>query len=341
MEFKDIEEIDTNKMFKVYDQWPEIAKNYFRKRFTKLNFQNIENIVFVGMGGSGAIGDVFASILSKTNLRVSVIKGYNFPKHVDKKTLIIAISISGNTDETNSILKESINYNCKILGISSGGKMEEFCNQHKLEFRKVKRFNSPRESFAAFLFSLLNILSPIIPMKPNDIDEAIDEMFKLRKVIATENLTETNLSLKLAKWIDHTPIIYYPFGFESVAIRFKSSLQENAKSHVIIEDVMEASHNGIVAWEKKSKIKPILIRGPNDHPKTFQKYEIFKRYFQEKKIDFYEIFSIDGNILSKIVNLIYLLDFCSIYKAVLDKTNPFPVKSIDYIKEKISNEGLE
>ena len=50
------------------------------------------------------------------------------------------------------------------------------------------------------------------------------------------------------------PIIYYPWGLHSAAIRFKNSLQENAKIHVFSEDIIESSHNGIVAWEKR-KIK--------------------------------------------------------------------------------------
>ena len=43
------------------------------------------------------------------------------------------------------------------------------------------------------------------------------------------------------------PLIYYPWGFEAAAIRFKCSLQENAKIHAIVEDVVEASHNGIIS----------------------------------------------------------------------------------------------
>ena len=60
-----------------------------------------------------------------------------------------------------------------------------------------------------------------------------------------------------------------------------------------------------------------------------------KQYFDEKKIDFWEVVSIEGNILSKIMNLIYLLDYASIYRAILSNTNPSTIKSIDYIKEKL------
>ena len=84
---------------------------------------------------------------------------------------------------------------------------------------------------------------------------------------------------EVAKWLSDVPLIYYPWGLECVAIRFKNSLQENSKTHVIIEDIVESCHNGVVAWEKKSTIKPIMIRGNDDHFRTAEKYKILSEYF--------------------------------------------------------------
>ncbi len=78
------------------------------------------------MGGSGAIGSIFASILSKTNIHASIVKGYILPKTVDSETLVVT-SVSGNTDETLTILNAASKQNCKIISLSSGGKMKEFC----------------------------------------------------------------------------------------------------------------------------------------------------------------------------------------------------------------------
>ena len=105
--------------------------------------------------------------------------------------------------------------------------------------------------------------------------------------------------------------------------------------HVITENVVEACHNGIVAWEKKSKLKPILIRGKKDYVKTIERWEILKEYFKSESIDYYEIITKGNNIITKIVYLIYFLDYVSIYKAILSEIDPSPVKSIDYIKSKL------
>ena len=325
-------------MHKVYEDWPNIAKKYFEKEFEKIKFSNINHIVFVGMGGSGALGDVFSAILSKTNIHIKIVKGYNLPKTINENTLVVAISISGNTNETNTVLESASKLNCKLIAFSSGGKVEKFCKNNNIEFRKIEQFHSPRASFPSFLFSLLNILSPILPILEKDIQDALKKMEETKKQISIENISENNLAISLAKWISDIPIIYYPCGFESVAIRFKNSLQENSKSHVIIEDIVEACHNGIVAWESKSSIKPIMIRGIDDHFATKQKYQILSEYFNENGIEFKEIFSVEGNILSKIINLIYILDYVSIYKSILEGIDPTPVKSIDYVKNKIDSQ---
>jgi glucose/mannose-6-phosphate isomerase len=174
-----------------------------------------------------------------------------------------------------------------------------------------------------------------LDINKEDIFESIKKLEDVSRKINSTNLNIDNPSLNLAEWIEDIPVIYYPWGLQAVAIRFKSVLQENAKSHIIIEDVMEASHNGIMAWEKPSKIQPILLRGKNDSDKTKQRFDLFAEYFKKKNIECEQIISIEGNIISKIVNLIYVLDYASIYLAIKKKINPTPVNSISFIKSKL------
>jgi len=122
---------------------------------------------------------------------------------------------------------------------------------------------------------------------------------------------------------------------QATAIRFKNSLQENAKSHAIAEDVIEACHNGIVSWEKPSDVKPILIEGADDYFKTKERWKILKEYFETNKIDYREVFSVKGNILSKLINLIYLLDYSTIYLAVKLGIDPSPISSIDFMEKRL------
>ncbi len=323
-------------MYEVYDKWPEIARESFESIEEAIDFEGIDHIIFAGMGGSGAIGDVFASILSKTKIHVNVVKGYLLPTTVDSNTLVITVSVSGNTAETLAVLDSAYRKKSKIIAFSSGGKMLEYCAKNKIEHRFVTQYHSPRVSFTSYLYTMLNVLHSFLQIKQHDILESITELENTGKKINSSNLTKSNPSINLAEWITDISIIYYPFGLQSVAIRFKNTLQENVKIHAIAEDMLEACHNGIVSWEKKSNILPILIRGKEDNTKTKERWEIINEFFQENNIEFREIISNDGSILSKIINLIYLLDYATIYKAVIDHTDPSPVKSIDFIKSKLN-----
>ena len=332
-----IEKYDLQKMYKVYDKWPEIARKSFESNQERVDFDDIDHIVFAGMGGSGAIGDLFSSILSKSDIHVSLVKGYLLPKTVDKNTLVVVTSISGNTSETLTILDSAKKTDCELIAFSSGGKMEELCKNNQIIFRKIPLFHSPRASFINFTYSILNILNSILPIEKNGIIESLDNLDRIKDQIDSNNLSNSNPSINLASWISGIPIIYYPHGLQSVATRFKSSLQENAKMHTIMEDVIETCHNGIVSWERPSVVQPILLQGQDDYIKTKERFDIIKEFFIKNNIEFKEIHSDSGNILTKTISLIYMLDYTSIYRAVLSKIDPSPVSSIDYIKSRLKN----
>ncbi len=327
--------VDTQKMYQAYDEWPEIARESFEKNFEKLEVRDIDHIVFAGMGGSGSIGDVIGSILSKEDIHVSNVKGYLLPKTVDSRTLVIATSVSGNTDEVLSVLKNLKNTSAKVMGFSSGGLMEEYCKKNNVLFQNIPKYHSPRASFPSFLYSILNILEPIIPIKKTDVFDSILSLKKTKENISSSNLSENNSAIKLAEFIKDVICIYYPAGLHAAAIRYKNSLQENTKMHVTIEDIIESCHNGVVAWEKDSNVRPILIQGKDDHIKTTERWSILKELLDSRGIKYKNIESVEGNILSKITNLIYLLDYSSIYASILREIDPSPVESIDFIKKRL------
>lgn len=318
------------KMYQVYDKWPELARSSYESE--SIDFGDSKHIVFAGMGGSGALGDIFSSLLSKTAIHVSIVKGYHLPKTSNKNTLVVTTSISGNTVETLNVLGQARRLGIKTISFSSGGKMQVYCKRNLLQHINVPMIHSPRASFVTYLFRMLGALNSIIKIKNEDIREASTILEKTKDIISSSNLTETNTAIKLANWIDGIPMIYYPFGLQSAATRFKNCLQENAKSHAMIEDIIEACHNGIVAWEKKSNVKPILIEGKNDHVKTKERWSVLKSYFKENKIEYAEVFAKNNSLLSKLVYLAYFLDYVSIYRSIISGIDPSPVKPIEWIK---------
>jgi len=330
-----LKKYDPNGIHNVYDKWAHIAKDAYDSEIEPVDFKDIDNVVFSGMGGSGTIGDLFSSILSKTNVHTTVVKGYELPNTVDENTLVVITSVSGNTAETLTTLESATKKNSKTIAFSSGGKMESFCSKNNVVFRKIPEIHSPRASFPSYVYSILKTLNSIIPLKKQEIIDSLKQLELTSKEISSEGLSDKNPSVNLSHSITGIPVIYYPWGLQAAAIRFKNSLQENAKTHAIIEDVIESSHNGIVSWERRSEMVAIMIEGADDHIKTKERWAILRHYFEENNIGYKEIFSIDGGILSKIMCLIYLLDYSTIYYAIQHGIDPSPVKSIDFIKGRL------
>ena len=243
-----LNKFDSQGMYKVYDNWPIIGKESYESKLDICDFNDIDTIVFVGMGGSGALGDIFSSVLSKTSKHVYVVKGYRLPQSLSENSLIVTTSISGNTDETLTVLESAKKISKKIIAFSSDGKMKNYCEKNNIEHRNIQEVHSPRVSFVKFLYSMLNVLGSSLSIKKEDIVESLNTLETASTQINSKNLTSSNPSLNLAGWIPDISMIYYPYGLFAAATRFKNSLQENAKLHVMIEDVVEASHNSIVSW---------------------------------------------------------------------------------------------
>ena len=137
MKISDIRKYDSKKMYEAYDRWPEISQeNYFSQNLEKIQFKNIDHIVFAGVGGSGTIGDVISSILSKNDIHVNVVKGYLLPKTVDHNTLVITTSVSGDSKEALTILQNSKKSKGTFLAFSSGGKMKKYSSKNKIRKNK-------------------------------------------------------------------------------------------------------------------------------------------------------------------------------------------------------------
>lgn len=333
---------DSSGICAVYDKWPEAAAREGGPEGPEpVDLQTCgqtRHFVFAGMGGSGTVGDAMAAVLSKAGVHVDVAKGYVLPRVASRDTVVVATSVSGNTEEALAVLDEAGRRGCLAVGFSGGGRMEQLCADRGMPHRRIEARHSPRASFAPFLYGMIRALGPVLPEgAAKCVPDSISHMSALRDRIGSASLDEANPALSLAGWLSGVPIVYYPAGLRAAAVRFKNSLQENAKMHAMAEDVIEACHNGVVPWwgGKGSAGRPVLVRGRDDHAKTRQRWGILESMFRDRGIEFRTVDSVGGDILSKVANLVYLLDYATIYRAVLSGVDPTPIAAIDYVKGRL------
>ena len=347
-DLKLISEIDKSDMLGSVARFPEQikeAKEIVNSSLIDSIFK-IDNIVMSGMGGSSISGDIIQSLLrDRIDIPIFVTRQNDLPKWVNKNTLIISQSYSGNTEETLSTFKHAWQKRCKIIGISSGGKLQEFCEKREIPHIKIPSGFPPRAATAYILFSALYALKKIGILNidlESEIKEAISVTKDFRKNNKKEVPEKNNISKQMAKKIISTIPQLYGFDiYTPIAKRWCTQFNENSKIICRYDEVSECNHNDIVGWsmnpEVSKKFTCILFRDDeNESIYMAKRFDFMKKLFQEVAGNVIEIKSQGKKRLAKMMYTMYLGDFISCYLAILRKIDPTPVDAITELKNELA-----
>lgn len=217
----------------------EVPKNYLTK---------VNSIVFVGMGGSGIVGDFVVSLAhDKLGIPVFSIKDYRLPSWINEDTLVISVSYSGNTRETILATLEALKKKSKVVMISSGGVLKSLSAKYSTLHISVEGGLVPRAALPSMLYTVLAFLERIsLPAAPRD-----DIIRSIENLKLWCNSSEVHSESKgIADFLSNSiPIIVSCFRFSPLAYRLKNELNENSKIPAKVEVVPEWGHNDIVGWE--------------------------------------------------------------------------------------------
>jgi glucose/mannose-6-phosphate isomerase len=337
----DLVDLDQKKLYQIYERWPE----HFRqasKLSCNLDHETdfYDSVVLCGMGGSATSCDVLNDMLwFHTNLHSIVVRGEQMPRSIDKNSLAIIISVSGNTQETISMLEIASERDAEIICITSGGRLKEAAEKNGHKTINIPNISIPRASLPYLLMPGLNLINPFLPeFDRTNASSICRSLSMICKDIAVSVPDETNEAKKLANFL----LGALTFSFTSpelisVGNRFKNSLNENAKVHCINESILEASHNEIVpfTFENKGSIsrKVLLLRWKKDRAIVSGRFQKVKHFLGTVGLPFMDLTVREGNLISAIVSSIYLLDYSTIYMAIASDIDPAPTPAIDILKK--------
>jgi glucose/mannose-6-phosphate isomerase len=312
----------------------------------RLNFIKIDNVVIAGMGASAISGDIMVSLFrDKLDVPLVVNREYDLPKWVNKDTLVICISYSGNTDETLSAFKIACQKKCKMICISTGGKLQELAEKRDVPFVKIPAGIQPRAATAYLLFPSIIFLKKIGLLKTaieTDIEETISvtqEFVNMNNKTVPE---ENNPAKQLAKKIFNTiPQIYGWSVYTPIAIRWRHQFNENSKLIARTDLVPDCNHNDIVGWSANPEISKqfscILFRDKDEEIIDMTTRLNFMRdLFHNTAGNIIEVSPKGKSQLAKMMYLMCLGDFTSCYLAVLRGIDPSPVDIIKELKKRLA-----
>ena len=316
------------------------AWNEARRLELPPHYREIDRIVILGMGGSAIGGDIFRLLLSR-ECPVPVLnhRHYTLPPYVDGRTLLIASSYSGNTEETVSAFEQGLATPARKLVITTGGKLLTVARANGVPAFVFSFKGEPRAAFGYGLMPLLAVAEALALMQgiDRDVDEALSAMESLRERIGEDAPLAENAAKKLAaRLAGRLPVIYGAELLTEVAHRWKTQLNESTKVWAYYEQLPEANHNAIVSSslppEVARLVTAVYLRSPHLHPRVSLQYEFSQRALTGAGVDHLEAQVEGRSALAQVLTGVLLGDYVSFYLALLTGVDPTPTTIIDNLK---------
>lgn len=300
------------------------------------DYAGIENIVVVGMGGSGIGANYVAAIVAaELRLPFLVHKGYVLPAFVGKKSLVIASSYSGNTEETLMSISAAQAKGAKIICIASGGALIDLAKSQSFDYVLLPNHGAPPRACLGYslvqqLFILKNL--GLISM---------DVTAEIKASIALLQQEQESIQLKATRiaplLMDKMPVLYACENMEPAAVRLRQQLNENAKILALHHVVPEMNHNELVGWRAQAPdFAVIFFRSDFDFARNVVRTNINKEIISHFSNTIIEINCKGDSFMQQLLYATHIGDWISWQLATLRNIDSMEVKVIDFLKSQLA-----
>ena len=329
-------QFDSEGFLKQYDRlYEDIYKAYQLGDYFDLDgFERPECIAIMGMGGSAISGEFFKAYFAhlKSPIQIRILKSYDLPSDLPEKTLYVAISDSGNTEETLSMYKLAIKKTKQIIALSeAGSKLEQVAKLYRLPFLAIPGGYQPRTAALSYLFF------PILRFfeRLGLLSGQVQEVEAVRKEVRKKEIRNHAQDIS-EKLVDVIPIIYASHKYYSVAYRMKTEINENAKVHAFSHEYSEMNHNELLGYvDLRAKYHIVTFQFDDDHRRIKKRMELVKEITNAQGVATTEIKLSGDHFLAKFFSGIVLGDLIAYYLALRYTRDPGPVELIEDFKEKL------
>ena len=290
-------------------------------------------VYILGMGGSSISGAFLASYLQDLGIQtpVHVVQSYNLPPYVTENSLVLAISYSGNTEETVSTYRQALKITKYCYAFTTGGKLEEVAQIGRYPFLKVPKGYQPRTAALSHLFfSVLRVLERLHVLPPQA--ETITRMLK-----SLEKTDFKQIGQQLSEKVMFTiPVFYASEKYWPAAYRAKTQINEHAKIHAFWHKYPELNHNELCGYQNVlATYHVVAFRFDDDHRRVQKRMDITKVLAKKAGVSTTEIKLTGESFLTKLFSAILIGDYLAYYTALRYKTDPSPVNLIEDFKKEM------
>ena len=339
--------LDTDGMFELAAGFPEQVEQAFAASRSLPGLprrEEIENVVVVGMGGSGIAGDVLRAVASPLlPVPVTVVKNYECPHFVDKSSLVFAISCSGGTEETIEAASDAALAGAKVVAITSGGELGRLAETWRAPVINVPDVPWPRAAFGAMAVPLLVVLwrMGLLPGADVWLERAVEQLKWRRDALVSAG--DRSEAAEVARRVGATVPLIHGGGAVGAAAaqRWATQVNENAKRLAFAAAQPELCHNQVCGWTTASKavsqlMSLVALRHDGEHPQVGRRFEITAKVVRPWVADLIEVRAQGEGELAQLMDLAYVGDYVSLWLAADAGVDPGPIDVLVSMKKQLS-----
>jgi glucose/mannose-6-phosphate isomerase len=301
--------------------------------------EQVENVVTLGMGGSGIAGDVLVAAAAPfMPVPVTVVKGYEPPDWVGTNTLVFAVSFSGNTEETVEAASSAFEAGASLVVVAGGGTLVELAGEWDVPVVPLPGdLPQPRTGLGAMAVPPLVLLERmgLFPGALQWVDQAVEQLRRRRDELSRPHSRAEEIARRIGRTI---PLVHSSQDLgAAAALRWKAQINENAKCPAFVNVYPELGHNEVAGWGQhgdatRQLITLVNLRHDAEHPQVSRRFDLVEEVLREVVSDVVEVRAAGEGDLAQLLDLALVGDVVSLLMAGSEGIDPGPIPILEELK---------
>jgi glucose/mannose-6-phosphate isomerase len=300
-------------------------------------------LVVCGMGGSAIGADLVLASLPELPVPAVVVRGYGLPAWVGPDVLVVAVSCSGDTEETLACASEALERGCTPVCVASGGALAALAGARGLPLLTVPAGGQPRAALGYLSMPLLATLEAagLGADFSADVVETVALLRAGNDALGPQAPEGTHVAKQLARRLHHKQAVVYGAGLTApVARRWKGQVNENAKAPAFWNELPELDHNELMGWTSLPHVAAatlaIFLDDARGDARLLRRAALTAAALEERGVAVQRVETQGASRLARLFSLVQLGDYVTFYLALLYGVDPTPVAAIQDFKAKLA-----
>jgi glucose/mannose-6-phosphate isomerase len=292
-------------------------------------------VLVCGMGGSAIGADLAASALGERCTRpILTVRDYALPVWATPEWLVLCSSYSGETEEALACFKAAGALGARRIAASTGGRLSEQARASGVPVVGLPAALPAPRAAVAYMFAVAAEVAALAGAAPGirtEIDAAAAQLEGAREGLRRR---AAEIASELAGSV---PVVYGADLTVSVARRWKTQVNENAKSMAFFSALPEADHNEIAGWPAAAGagFAAVFLADADQHPRERQRIELTARTIEKSGATVIRVESEGESRTARVLWTLMLGDLVSLELAAAAGVDPVPVEAIEDFKREL------